>query len=562
MYTVATDPSARNGHFHAVAEPFLQQEGLPFAEVLSAEDIRQAFVDHDGLFASDDIYSTDVVLWAFLAQTLRDKKAASCTQAVKDIRTYQVQTGGRVPSDNTGDYCRARAKLSRQVLRKLARQVAKLVEKQANKDWLWHGLHAKLVDGSTITLPDTPENQQAFPQLSSQQPGVGFPIARICVVLSLATACIHDSAMGPYEGKETGETALLRTLLDSFEEGEVVVFDRYFCSYMMLALLQLRGVHVCARLHQCRETDLPRASRLGPGDHLVTWIRPQRPEWMSQEMYATIPETLTLRQVEFDVSEPGKRAETITVVTTLTGPPAYSAADIAELYGYRWNAELDIRQIKQTLNLDHARCKSPEMVEREVWTTLLAYNLVRKVIAAAATVHDKPPRQLSFTGACNAIQSSWMLLATGSCRDAAELWRTTLEGIAAHEVANRPGRIEPRVLKRRRHRYRLMSRPRDELRTDLRKTQPPAKPARSARQCHSGQAPIIASGAAFLSPGPAALAGGPVLCVEVVALLFGLPEAVHQVHQDGVELGLLFEPLGQVPSGAVERLLLGGGAPG
>ena len=466
MSTIASDPSISSNPFRTVAEPFLQQDGLPFAEVLNADDIRQAFVEDHALFASEDIYSTDLVLWAFLAQTLRDKKAASCARAVKDIRTHQLQTGGRVPCDNTGDYCRARAKLSRQVLRKLTRQAAKLVKQQAKKDWLWRGLHAKLVDGFTFTMPDTLANQQAFPQLASQEPGVGFPIARACAVLSLATACIHDFALGPYEGKETGETALLRTLLDSFEAGEVAVFDRYYCSYMMLALLQLRGVHVCARLHPCRETDLRRARRLGPGDYLVTWIRPERPEWMSQEMYATIPETLTLRQVEFDVSEAAKRTETITVVTTLLDPQAYPAEDIAELYGYRWNAELDIRQIKQTLNLDHVRCKSPEMVEREVWTTLLAYNLVRKVIAATATVHDKQPRQLSFTGACEAIQSSWTLLSTDSCRDPAELWRVTLEGIAAHEVANRPGRIEPRVLKRRRHRYPLMTRPRDELRAE------------------------------------------------------------------------------------------------
>jgi putative transposase len=467
MSIIACNPNLSSNRFRTVAEPFLQQEGLPFAEVLSADDIHQVFVEDDGLFASEDIFSTEVVLWAFLAQALRDEKAASCTRAVKDIRTYQIQTGGRVPSDNTGDYCRARAKLSRQVLRELTRQGAKLVKQQAKKDWLWHGLHAKLVDGFTFTMPDTPANQQAFPQLSSQEPGVGFPIARGCAVLSLATACIHDFALGAYEGKETGETALLRTLLEGFEEGEVAVFDRYYCSYMMLALLGLRGVHVCARLHQCRATDLGQAKRLGPGDWLVTWTRPARPAWMSQEMYAAIPQTLTLRQVEFDISQPGSRTETITVVTTLTDPVDYSAADIAELYGYRWNAELDIRQLKQTLHLDHVRCKSPEMVEREVWTTLLAYNLVRKVIAAAAAVHDKQPRQLSFTGACDAIQSSWMLLATDSCRAPAELWRVLLEGIAAQEVANRPGRIEPRVLKRRRHRYPLMTRPRQELREEM-----------------------------------------------------------------------------------------------
>ena len=467
MSTIAVDPNTHNDHFHAVAEPFLQQEGLPFAEVLNAETIGEAFGEHDGLFAQKEIFSTEIVLWAFLAQALRDDKEAACSQAVADIATYKVQTGGRVPSGDTGDYCRARAKLKLPALQQLVGQSARDVEDRAKPGWLWHGLHAKLVDGFTFTMPDTPDNQQAFPQLSSQQPGVGFPIARACAVLSLATACIHDLAIGPYEGKQTGETALLREILDCFEEGDVVVADRYFCSFMMLAILQLRGVHVCARLHQKRSGDLRRAQRLGPHDYLVTWTRPARPSWMSEDLYASIPQTLTLRQLQFDVSEPGKRTETITVVTTLTDPAAYPAEDIAELYGYRWNAELDIRHIKQTLNLDHVRCKTPGMVLRELWVTLLGYNLVRKVIAAAAAVHHKQPRQLGFTLTCQSILSSWMLLATGSCRDAAELWRLALARIAANEVANRPGRIEPRVLKRRRHRYPLMTRPRHELRQEL-----------------------------------------------------------------------------------------------
>jgi putative transposase len=469
MYTVATDRSTRNNRFHGVAEPFLQQEGLPFCQVLDAETLHQAFLERDALFAQDEIFSTEIVLWAFLAQALRDGKEAACAKAVSDIATYRVQTGGRAPCGDTGDYCRARAKLDLAALQHLVRQSARQMEAQAEPAWLWHGLHAKLVDGFTLTMPDTPENQEAFPQLSSQEPGVGFPIARACAVLSLATASLHDLAIGPYEGKETGETALLREILDCFEEGDVAVVDRYFCSFMMLAILQLRGVHVCARLHQCRSGDLRQARRLGPGDHLVTWTRPARPSWMSEQMYATIPETLTLRQLEFDVSEPGKRVETITVVTTLTDPVAYPAEDIAGLYGYRWNAELDIRQIKQTLHLDHVRCKTPAMVRRQLWVTLLAYNLIRKVIATAAAVHEKQPRQLGFTLACQAILSSWMLLATGSCRDTAELWRLALERIAANEVANRPGRIEPRVLKRRRHRYPLMMRPRHELQRELEK---------------------------------------------------------------------------------------------
>jgi hypothetical protein len=467
MYTVNTDRGVRKNPFDLVADSFLQADGLPFAQVLSAQDIQRAFAQSGALFAQEDIYSTQVVLWAFLAQVLRDGKGAACASAVADIATYMQQTGQVVPSGDTGDYCRARAKLDSDALRRLVAQTARDLETQAKDDWLWHGLHAKLVDGFTFTLPDTPANQKAFPQMKSQKPGVGFPIARACSVLSLATGAIHDVGVGPYQGKETGETALLRQIMDCLDKCDIAVLDRLFCSFMVLAAMKLRGVDSCMRLHPCRKNDFCRGQRLGDQDHLVTWTRPPRPAWMSPETYAPIPQMMTLRELQFNVAAPGCRTETITVITTLTDPVAYPRQDIAALYGYRWNVELDIRHIKQTLRLDHVRCKTPGMVRRELWTTLLAYNLVRKVIATAATLHHKQPRGLGFTLACQTILSSWMLLATGACRDVKELWDSALKRIADNEVANRPGRIEPRVLKRRRHRYPLMTRPRQKLRQDL-----------------------------------------------------------------------------------------------
>ena len=457
-------------NFHDVVEPFLHQPGLPFADVLDAQAIEQAFAEHDALFAADAIFSTPVVLWAFLAQVLRDGKGTACAAAVADIATYMNQVGRPAPSGDTGDYCRARAKLNTTVLRTLVREAARQLEERAREAWLWHGRHAKLVDGFTFTMPDTPESQAAFPQQKSQEPGIGLPIARACAILSLATAAIYDLAIAPYEGKETGETALLRTMLDSFDAGDVAVFDRYYGSFMMLGLLQLRGVDACTRLHQCRRSDFRRGLRFGDHDHLVTWNRPDRPAWMSEEEYVQIPETLTLRELQFDVTVPGRRVDTITVITTLTDPVAYPKEHIADLYGYRWNVELDIRAIKQALGLDYLRCKTPHMVERELRVTLLAYNLIRKVITTAAAAHNKQPRQLGFTLACQTILSSWMLLSTGACRDAAQAADSALARIAANEVANRPGRIEPRVLKRRRHRYPLMTRPRSVLRQELLKT--------------------------------------------------------------------------------------------
>ena len=470
MVIVAAHGTDCKSGFDAVAAPFLQGEGLPFADVLDAESIRRVFDEEDALFAQNDLFSTDIVLWAFLGQTLRDGKGAACEAAVGDIATYMLQTGRRPPAGDTGDYCRARAKLSLPAVRRLVVESARQLENEADERWLWNGRHAKLVDGFTFTMPDTPDNQKEFPQLRAQNPGVGFPIARACAVISLATACVCDVAIGPYEGKETGESALLRNILDAFDAGDVAVLDRYYCSYMMLAIFLLRGVDVCARLHQGRASDFRRGRRLGQDDHLITWDRPSRPAWMSEELYEQMPETLTLRELRFEVKVPERRTETITVVTTLTDPQAYSAEDIARLYGLRWRVELDIRDLKQPLGLDHLRCKTPHMIHRELWVTLLAYHLIRKVIVTAAAMHDKQPRRLSFTWTCQTVLASWILLSTGSARHARQLWTATLASIAAHEVPYRPGRIEPRVLKRRRHRYPLMQRPREELRAELVKT--------------------------------------------------------------------------------------------
>jgi putative transposase len=285
------------------------------------------------------------------------------------------------------------------------------------------------------------------------------------VVLSLASACRLDAAWGPYCGKQTGEPALLRELFGAFEAGVVAVFDRYCGSYMMLALLMLREVDVCTRLHQRRCGDLRRGKRLGKHDRLVTWQRPSRPPWMDEATYATIPQTLSLRMLRFNILVPGRRTRSITLVTTLIDAQEYPAEAIAELYGYRWNVELDIRQIKQTLNLDHLRCKTPAMVRVEFWTTLLGYNLIRRIICTAAIQHRKIPRRISFTRTCVTILAAWSSLSLGHYH--AKALEILLERIASLEVPERPGRIEPRVLKRRRHRYPLMRAPRQQLKKHL-----------------------------------------------------------------------------------------------
>jgi len=469
MCSVARSRVPGYASFRQVVAAFLSQPGLPFAQVLSAERVERIFAKHGNLFGMSAVYSTIVTLGAFLGQVLRDGKEASCQSAVAAVITSQQLAGLPAPTADTGDYCRARAKLSEEALRELTVEVAEELEQQADAAWLWKGRHAKLVDGFTFTMPDTQANQNQYPQQASQKEGIGFPIARACVILSLATACAMDLAVGPYAGKETGETALLRSLLNSLRAGDLAVADRFYCSFMMIALLLGRGVDVCARLHQRRHTDFRRGKRLGKCDHLVEWKRPTRPPWMDKATYALIPQTLVLREMRFKVFEPGFRVRALTIVTTLTDPEAFTAEEIAQLYGFRWNSELDIRAIKQSLHLDHVRSKSPEMVRKELWTTLLGYNLVRTTAAAAALLHGRQPRQISFTGTCQHLLHSWMVLSANvlTPEGALRLCQTLLERISQVIVANRPGRIEPRVLKRRRHRYPLMKKPRAELQSQL-----------------------------------------------------------------------------------------------
>ena len=471
MSAIPNSGNSGSSSFQRIVDAFLSQPGLPFAQVLSAERIERLFAKHGNLFGVGAIYGTAIMVWSFLGQVLRDGKEASCQAAVARVVVHCQQQGTATPTSDTGDYCKARAKLSEAALRDLAREIADELEQQADPSWLWKARHAKLIDGFTFTMPDTEKNQAKFPQQKAQKPGVGLPIARVVAILSLATACVTDVAIGPYAGKETGETALLRSILGSLRAGDVAVMDRYYCSFMMIALLLSQGTQVCARKHHLRHSDFRRGQRLGKSDHLIVWTRPKRPAWMDEATYARIPETLVLREIRYNVVVPGSRTRTIDVITTLVDADQYTKEDISELYGFRWNSELDIRSIKSNLNLGHVRCKSPEMVGREVWTTFLGYNLIRTTAAAAALLHNKQPRQISFTSTCQYVLSSWMLVSCGQLDSAQALdhCELLLAQIASCEVGNRPGRLEPRVLKRRRHRYKLMQKPRAVLRSELRK---------------------------------------------------------------------------------------------
>jgi hypothetical protein len=321
--------------FQATLAPFLHADGWPFADVLTAPDLEEACAAEQVAFGqtAKSFWTPALTLWTFLSQVLHADK--SCRAAV--ARAVVALALSRAPADlDTGNYCRARAKLATPQLRRLTLQVGNALEAQAPAAWRWHGQPVMLVDGFTVSLPDTPENQKRYPQPATQKPGLGSPLLRAVVVLGLATAALQGLALGPYQGKESGETALFRTLLELVPPGTLVLADRYYCSYFMLALLLAQGAEAVLRLHQCRASEIQRGRRLGPDDYLVTWTKPARPAWMDEALYARLPAQLQLREVHHQVTRPGYRVDQLIVVTTLRDADRYSTNDSADLYEDRW----------------------------------------------------------------------------------------------------------------------------------------------------------------------------------------------------------------------------------
>jgi hypothetical protein len=454
--------------FRLVLSSFMQHDDLPFKDTLSEETIQEAFEEEDALFAQDeeDVYTPAITVWAFLSQVLFKGEQRSCAAAVARVVVLCVALGREACSDNTSAYCRARAKVPTVIIRRLALQVARGCERQIPGRWLWKGRHAYLVDGTTSSMPDTIDNQTAYPQPPCQAPGVGFPLARMVVLLSLATAMVSGMAIGPYAGKETGELALLRQLLDGLEPGAVLVADRYYCSYFMIAMLLELGIDLVARLHHARDVDAAHAQRLGKDDQLLTWTKPQRPKWMDEETYRRMPATLQVRGVKVHVKQPGFRVDEFMVITTLKDAGTYTKDDIAELYHQRWLVELDIRTLKVTLGMDVLRCKKPHMVEKEIWTCLLAYNLIRQTMLQAALARKRSPRELSFTAAMQKIAASWAMLATCEEETLILVVSAHLKHLPAHRVGHRPNRVEPRAVKRRPKPHKLLNKPRAQARAE------------------------------------------------------------------------------------------------
>lgn len=440
---------------------------LPFHDILDAQSVEDA-LNAEGVTFHERIYTPLVTLCLFLSQVLDPDH--SCRAAVARLIVWMALHGRKPCAPETGSYCDARQKIPLGAVVRLAHQTAREVEQRAPEAWLWKGRRVLLVDGTTASMPDTPENQEAFPQMKAQKVGLGFPVVRMVAIISLALGVVRDLEMGPYQGKETGETALFRALWDRLEAGEIVLGDRYFSSFFGIAGLSQRGVDALFRMHQRRKYDFRRGRRLGIEDHVVTWTRPARPEWMDEETYAQMPVTLEVRELRVTVDQPGFRVNELVLVTTMVDAAAYSKEEIADLFIERWNIELDFRAIKCVMQMDVLRCKTPEMVRKEIWMHLLAYNLIRGVMAAAAEGHGKEPRQLSFKGTLQTMTAFQDALRQAPRSDRNRLLKEMLKAISRHRVGDRFGRVEPRANKRRPKPQRLLMEPRSEARKRLKQS--------------------------------------------------------------------------------------------
>jgi len=332
------------------------------------------------------LYPPTVTLSMFLRQALAED--GSCQRAVNGWAASRAAEGLSAQSIRTGGYCRARARLPLSMLQALTRQSGQLLSSRAPATWLWQGRRVKLLDGTGISMPDTAENQARFPQPSSQRPGVGFPLARLCTVIDLSSGALLEAAIGAHRGSGHSELDLSRTLLPSLCRGELLLADALYANYFLVAQLIDAGVDVLFEQHGSRRTDFRRGEHLGVRDHVVDWLKPRsRPTWMSPEHYAAAPEQIALREAQV-----GGRI----LVTTLRDARRVPKAELDVLYRRRWNVELDLACIKTTLGMDVLSCRTPAMIEKELWVYLLAYNLIRLLMAAAATHSGQLPRQLSF----------------------------------------------------------------------------------------------------------------------------------------------------------------------
>lgn len=400
----------------------------------------------------------------FMAQALSPDR--SCQQAVNTASVKRL-TGGLTPcSTHTGSYCKARRRLPTAMVSTLTRHTGRWIAAQAPATWHWMNRPVRLVDGTTVTLPDTPANQADYPQSRNQKPGLGFPLCRIVGLICLGSGAVLNAAFSRYSGKGSDEQSLLRLMLDTLERDDLLLGDAFYATYFLLCQLQVRGVDAVFEQHGSRQrtTDFRRGRRLGVRDHLIVFKKPViKPDWMSPTDYEQAPASVTVREL---------RAGGKTLVTTLLCSKQTDKAALTSLYKSRWHVELDFRNIKNTLGMEHLSCMTPAMAVKEIWVYLLAYNLIRVMMAEAARLADCLPRQISFKHTVQ-LWIAWNEQRHGIHQD--DKYHRLFVLIAQQRVGERPGRIEPRAVKRRPKLYPLLTKPRAKARAKVQRHGHPKK---------------------------------------------------------------------------------------
>ena len=443
-------------------DKFSQSLGLPFKELLLESAIKQAICELKIKYKKR-LFDPIVTLWAFLSQVLDTDK--SCHNAVSKIIAHLAQSEVEVPSSDTSGYCQARARLPEKLLEKLFNSSAQSLEEKVTTEYLWCGRNVKVIDGSTISMPDTLENQKEYPQPSSQKLGCGFPIAKIGVIFSLVTGAAVALCI---DVLNTHDIKIARKMYSVLKPNDLLLGDRAFCAYADMFAIKNINCDAVFRKHQSRTTTMRKGKIIGDCDKLVTWYKPKScPKGLSKDEFDALPSSITVREIYYYIVIPGFRTGRVSLITTLLDKATYSTLEIVRLYGKRWDVELDLRHLKTTLGMDVLRCKTPSMVRKEIYVYLLAYNLLRSLMWSAGTTYNTPQNRLSLQGTRHHLINFIPKLLAASSQKRLRIYRTLLKVIAHKAVPDRPARNEPRVRKRRPKIYPLMTKPRHELRKQL-----------------------------------------------------------------------------------------------
>lgn len=443
-------------------QKFAQSVGLPFRNLLPESTIMEALAAEKVEYRNR-LFNPIVTLWVFLSQVLDTDK--SLQNAVSRVIAWLAETGEAIPSTDTGGYAKARIRLPEGLLTRLLGKTAQGLEAQASAQDLWCGRHVRICDGSSVLMSDTKVNQTVYPQHSNQSPGCGFPIAKLVVMFSLATGAVMEVLIAAFN---SSEVVLGRQLYHNLTPGDVLLADRAFGSYVDLVLVQSQQADAVFRKHQSRKSDFRRGKKLGIGDHIVTWLQPQRrPNGMSAEAFAALPEQVQVREVHLLIRQPGFRPKEIILVTTLVNHRVYTKAKLAQLYQLRWEVEVDLRHVKTTLGMDMLRGKTPQIVRKEIYVHLMAYNLLRTLMWEAAKQTGVSPLRVSLQKTRQHLGNFLSQLADAGVKQCKRLYQTLLQVVTHKLVPQRPGRIEPRVKKRRPKAYGWMQQPRAVLKRKL-----------------------------------------------------------------------------------------------